>query len=344
MTPVLPLGKIPHALLERIIQAAPTQGSRILLGPGVGLDCAVLDFGDSCLVLKTEPITFASEEIGWYAVQIAANDIATTGAVPAWAMFTVLLPESTTTEDKVLTLSHQISDACHKAGIAIIGGHTEITHNLDRPIIVTTLIGEVPREKLITPAQACPGDVLILTKGVPIEGAALLAREFPEVLKNHLTPADLKAAQNFLYDPGISVRIDAQTALQAGSVTAMHDPTEGGVATALWEMAHASQKTLIVDTAQIPIPPLAGKICKIFGLDPLGTIASGSLLLTVSPGSKNAVLSALKAAYIDAAVIGEVAEGEPVVLVRGCAETTLLQRFDRDEIGRVYEKYSPARD
>src|SRR5574340_804582 len=158
MTPFLPVGKISHELLERIIQAAPTKSSRVLLGPGVGLDCAVLDFGETSLVLKTEPITFASEDIGWYAVQIAANDVATTGAVPAWAMFTVLLPEGNTTEQGVLDLSAQLSNACRTAGITIVGGHTEITHGLDRPIIVTTLVREIGRDHLVTPAQAQAGD------------------------------------------------------------------------------------------------------------------------------------------------------------------------------------------
>lgn len=226
MTPVLQVGKIPHELLERIIRSSPTQGPRVLLGPGVGLDSAVLEFGETCLVLKTEPITFASDNIGWYAVQIAANDIATTGAVPSWAMFSVLLPEGSTTEESLTAITDQLSTACRTAGITVVGGHTEITHGLDRPIIVTSLLGEVPRDKLVTPAQAQPGDALLLTKGVPIEAVAILAREFPHVLEEHLNEDELLTAQNYLYNPGISVLKDAQTALRAGKITAMHDPTE----------------------------------------------------------------------------------------------------------------------
>lgn len=342
MNPVLPIGKIPHELLERIIQSAPTRGPRVLLGPGVGLDCAVLDFGETSLVLKTDPITFASEDIGWYAVQIASNDIATSGAVPSWAMFTVLLPEGSTTEESVLALSAQLSDACRAASITIIGGHTEITHGLDRPIIVTTLIGEISRDKLITPALARPGDALILTKGVPIEATALLAREFPTYLSRYLTGPDLKTARNFLFDPGISVLKDAQIARQAGIVTAMHDPTEGGIATALWELAEASQKTLIIDTNRIPIPPLSAKICQIFGIDPLGAVASGSLLLAAAPDSKKAVISALKSEGIEAAEIGTVTSGAPEVLSNIGGKAAPLPRFDRDEIGRVYEKFTPG--
>lgn len=341
MNSVLPVGKIPHELLESIIQSAPTQGPRVLLGPGVGLDSAVLEFGETCLVIKTEPITFASDNIGWYAVQITANDIATTGAIPSWAMFSVLLPEGSTTEESLTAITDQLSNACRAAGISVVGGHTEITHGLDRPIIVTTLLGEVSRDKLVTPAQAQPGDALLLTKGVPIEAVALLAREFPHVLQQHLTKDELLTAQNYLYDPGISVLKDAQTALHAGKVTAMHDPTEGGIATALWELAQASQKTLLVDPNRIPIAPLSAKICNIFGLDPLGTIASGSLLLAVDPTSKNAVLSAFKEEGIEAAEIGAVMAGAPVVLTTG-GKSDRLARFDRDEIGRVYENFKPA--
>lgn len=342
MNPVLPVGKLPPELLAKIIHSAPTAGPRVLLGPGIGLDCAVLDFGESCLVLKTEPITFASEEIGWYAVQIAVNDIATTGARPAWAMFSVLLPEGKTTAESVTALSMQVTNACRAAGITLIGGHTEVTHGLDRPIIVTTMLGEIQRDKLVTPEQAQPGDVLLLTKGAPIEGTALLAREFPAVLKGHLTQKEILTAQNYLFTPGISILEDAQIAVQAGSVTAMHDPTEGGVATALWEMAQACQHTFHVDPTRIPIPLLSARICEIFGLDPLGTIASGALLLAVKPASSEAVLNALKAAGIPAAEIGVITAGAAEVLVNQKDEIRPLPRFDRDEIGRVYQQYRPG--
>lgn len=340
-TSSLPVGKLPHDLLEKILRGAPTSGSRVLVGPGVGLDCAVLDFGATCLVLKTEPITFASDQLGWYAVQVAANDIATTGAVPKWAMFTVLLPENKTTETTITALSGQLSEACRGMGITVIGGHTEITHDLDRVIVVTTLVGEIEREKLITPDRARPGDVILLTKGVPIEGTAILAREFPDLLRDHLTAAEVLTAANYLFNPGISVLSDAQVAVRAGGVTAMHDPTEGGVATALWEMAHACNAALVVDPNAIPILPLAGKICQIFGLDPLGTIASGALLITVNPEKQNAVLLALHTAGIMASVIGQVAAGDPEVLIKEEGVLQPLPRYDRDEIGRVFQQNQP---
>ncbi len=338
MTTILPVGKLPHQLLSDIIQKAPTKDSSVLLGPGVGLDCAVIDHGtDQLLVYKTEPITFASRDIGWYAVQIAANDIATTGAVPRWILLTVLLPENHTTPELVHSISNQFFDTCRSLGITVIGGHSEITYGIDRPILVSTLIGEVKREKLVTPKGTKPGDRILLTKGIPIEATALLAREFPERLITQLTPQEIEQAQNYLFSPGISVLQDAQIAISAGHVTAMHDPTEGGLGTALWELAEASQTTLVIHPENIPISEISGKICNIFDLDPIGTIASGSLLLTAASADVDNIMNALKSNQIACAEIGWVEDGAAEVFTETNAGRHFLKRFSRDEIGRVYE-------
>lgn len=334
---MLPIGKLPPELLAKIIASAPTDGSRVLLGPGIGLDCAVLDFGTTCLVLKTEPITFASRELGWYAVQIAVNDIVTTGALPRWMLLSVLLPEKKTTADLVTELSTQVSETCRSLGISLIGGHTEITHGLDKPIVVTTLIGEVEKSKLITPKGAQEGDVLIITKGIPIEATALLAQEFADRLADHFSPAEIAEAQNYIYSPGISVFKDARTAILAGNVTAMHDPTEGGVATALWELAEACQHTLLVEIDKIPVSDLSRRICNSFGLDPYGCIASGALLLTARLESAQSILSAMTEAGILTAVIGSVRSGPAEVIVQSPSGSRRLEKFTRDEIARVYD-------
>lgn len=332
---MLPVGKLPADLLAKIIDRAPTAGSRVLLGPGIGLDCAVLEFGDACLVLKSEPITFASQQPGWYAVQIAVNDVVTTGALPKWMLLTVLLPEKKTTASLIEEISAQVFDACRALDISLIGGHTEITYGLDRPILVTTLIGEVEKSALITPQGAQVGDHVLVTKGVPIEAAALLAREFPDRLADTLTPADIREAQDYIYSPGISVFRDSRIAVQAGRVTAMHDPTEGGIVTALWELAEACGHTILVDPAKIPILPLARKICAAFGLNPLGAIASGALLLTVAPDSVDAVIAALTSEGISADEIGSVQAGPARVVTEGGA--VVLPKFQRDEIARLFE-------
>lgn len=334
----LPLGKLPADLLASLLKQAPVNDPRILLGPGVGLDCAVVDVGPSLLVFKSDPITFATAEIGWYLVQINSNDIATTGAVPRWLLVTLLLPPRQTTAASAQEIIHQIYDACRHLGISVIGGHTEITHGLDRPIAIGTLVGEVAAESLVTPRGVQPGDRILLTKGVPIEATAILAREFPNRLQGVLSAAELAQAQTFLTDPGISVLPDAQTAVNAGKVTAMHDPTEGGLAAALWELATASECALVVETAAIPVPPLSARICRAFGLDPQATIASGALLLTAAAGDAPGICQALRAEGIACAEIGEVEAGETAVWQTTPSGRQKLPLPQRDEIARVYEE------
>ena len=256
----LPVGKLPPDLLAQLISQAPIRDERVLLGPGIGLDCAVIDNGPNLLVFKTDPITFVTEDIGWYAVQVNCNDIATTGAIPRWMLVTLLLPDQGTDEGQVRRIFEQVYQACEKIDVALIGGHTEITYGLNRPILVGTMIGEVSRGKLITPKGARPGDRILLTKGVPIEATAILAREFYDQLSEVLTGEELRCAADYLFDPGISVLEDARMATEAGEITAMHDPTEGGLASALWELAQASGRALIFDPRMVHIPDLAAKI------------------------------------------------------------------------------------
>ncbi len=349
---VLPVGKLPMELLEKLLSQAPATDPRLLLGPGIGLDCAVLDvnIGDTLLVLKSDPITFATEEIGWYAVQVNANDIATTGATPRWMLATLLLPENQTTPELVEHIATQLYAACQEVGVSLIGGHTEVTYNLDRPILMGTMIGEVSRQALITPRGARPGDRLLLTKGVPIEATAILGREFSDRLSSHaheygLNATELEQAQGFLRKPGISVLRDAQLAIQAGQVHAMHDPTEGGLLAALWELAQASGHSLWMNADLVPIPPLSARICRLLGLDPLAAIASGALLLAAPAGEAKKIRSTLAAEGIPCAEIGEVLEKS----ARPCAYQQTEQGLQplpcpaRDEIARLYEETAPEK-
>jgi hydrogenase expression/formation protein HypE len=337
MSAHLPVGKLPPDLLAQFLSKAPILDPRVLQGPGVGLDCAILDFGDTFLALKSDPITFATAEIGWYGVQVNANDIATSGARPRWFLVTLLLPEKAATAELAEQISDQIFRACQDIGVAVIGGHTEITYDIDRPIFVGTMIGEVARERLVTSRGARPGDRILLTKGVPIEATAILAREFPDRLRQFLTPAELRHAQGFLHDPGISVLRDALVAVDAGRVTAMHDPTEGGLATALWELAEASQCTLAVDPGAVPVSDLSERICHEFGLDPLAAIASGALLLTAAADDAPGICQALDAESIPCTEIGDVHPGPVAVWQSTPAGQRPLPRPERDAIATVFE-------
>lgn len=338
MTATLPVGKLPPHLLDKLLSQSTIKDPRVVLGPGIGLDCAVLDLGTTLLVLKSDPITFTTDEIGWYAVQVNANDIATTGALPRWLLTTLLLPERGTTQELVVMINDGLHDACQQMGVSIIGGHTEITSGLDRPILIGTMIGEVDPQNLVTPRGTRPGDRILLTKGVPIEATAILAREFPERLDAYLSPEEIEQAKAFLYDPGISVLQDAQIAIKAGKVTAMHDPTEGGLCSALWELAQASNTALIVDPQSVLVPSLSRRVCQAFGLDPLAAIASGALLLTAPEQHVENICQALRADNILCMEIGFVEAGTPAVWQESESGRQSLPLPGRDEIAKIFEE------
>jgi len=336
MTKSYPLGKLPAEHLSRLLaQYAPTD-PRVVLGPGVGRDAAVISFDDRYLVAKTDPITFASDEIGWYAVNVNANDVACTGATVRWFLTTLLLPGGQASARLVDTIFGQIADACRKLGIEMVGGHTEITHGLDRPIVVGCMLGEVLPERLVRSDGARPGDVLIVTKGIAVEGTAIIAREKADALAG-LDRSLLERCQGFLYDPGISVVRDAAVATAAGTVHAMHDPTEGGLATGLQELGEAAGVGLVVEKAAIPVLPETHTLCTRLGLDPLGLIASGALLMAVEPGDAGAILDAMEEAGIAAARIGRVVEREQGIVLSSAAGERPLPVFERDEIARLFE-------
>lgn len=335
----LPLGKLPPAMLQQIIAHAPISDPRVLLGPGVGIDCAVVDIGCSLLVFKTDPITFATDEIGWYCVQICANDIATTGATPRWMLSTLMLPENST-EKEVFEITDQLNRACKAMKISLIGGHTEVTHGISHPILTGTMIGEVDHASLITQRGATPGDQILLTKGIPYEAAAILSREFPHLLESILTKEELRKAAGFLYHPGISITRDSQVARSAGHVTSMHDPTEGGLAAALWELSQASHTALVINQNDISIPDIPGRICTHFGLDPLSTIASGALLMTVKADDGDKICEALQEDGISCTIIGQVTDDPEGVWDNSSGKLTRLAYPERDEIARFYEEHA----
>jgi hydrogenase expression/formation protein HypE len=330
-----PLGKLPSEHLARLLAHHAPSDPRVILGPGIGCDAAVIDCGDRCLVAKTDPITFASDEIGWYAVHVNANDVACTGAEPRWFLATLLLPENRTPPTLVDAIFDQITSACRELDVALVGGHTEITYGLDRPIVIGCMLGEVAPERLVRPDGAQPGDALLVTKGIAVEGTAIIARESDRV--SELDGPFLERCRGFLHTPGISVVRDAAVATAAGEIHAMHDPTEGGLATGLLEIAQAGRVGLEVQEDAIPILAETQTLCSRLGLEPLGLIASGALLLAVAPGDADAVLSALEKAGILANCIGQVVEPERGITLRDSTRVRPLPRFERDEIARLFE-------
>ncbi len=332
----LPVGKLPAELLAALLSQIP-RDPRVVVGPGIGQDAAVIDIGDHYLVAKTDPITFATDDIGWYAVHVNANDIACMGARPQWFMVSALLPSQQADAAMAEKIFKQITEACAALKIALVGGHTEITFDLNRPILVGAMLGEVRRDKLVTSRGARVGDVVLLTKEVPLEGTALIAREKQADLQSRGFSVDsIARAKNLLRDPGISVVREALIAAEAGAATAMHDPTEGGLATGLRELAQASDVGLAIDGDAIPFSKEGLELCAAYGLDPLGVIASGSLLLT-TPGEKaDDLLNRFNRAGVKCAVIGRVVLPEEGLTITRHRVAQPLPRFEVDEIARLF--------
>ena len=336
-TRFLPVGKLRPAFLGALLTRHPITDPRVFMGPRVGEDAAVLDIGDRFLVATSDPITFASEEPAWYAVQVNVNDIAVRGACPRWFLATLLLPEGRTDEDAVARLFEEIMAACAEVDVTLVGGHTEVTAGLDRPIVVGTMLGEVAKDKLVTTGGARVGDAVVLTKGVPLEGAALIAREKEAELRARgIRPAVIARAKGFLRQPGLSVLPEAEIACELATVHAMHDPTEGGVATALHELAIAAGVGLRIDRSRITVVPEGAELCREFGLDPLGTIASGSLLMTLSPAEAGVVIHALAREGIDSHYIGQVVPREQGLLLVDGSQQEPLPIFEQDEITKIF--------
>ena len=335
--PSLPIGKLPAETLQAIFDKHHTKDPRVVVGPRVGEDAAVIDMGDRYLVATSDPITFATAEIGWYALHVNANDIAVRGARPRWFLATLLLPAGATTDASVDALFTELHAACDELEVVLVGGHTEITHGLERPIVAGTMLGEVEKDKLVTTGGARVGDAVVMTKGVPLEGAAIIAREKEAELRARgVSPAAIRRARGFLKAPGLSVLPEAEIACELAAVHAMHDPTEGGIATALVELATAAGVGLRIDRERIMVLPEGRALCEAFGLDPLGTIASGSLLMTVSAHDAETVTDACRAAGIACTAIGRVtAASDGVALVSG-GHPRPMPTFPQDEITRIF--------
>jgi hydrogenase maturation factor len=307
----------------------------VVIGPRYGEDAAVIDFGRKYLVAKTDPITFTEEHIGWYAVNINANDIATLGARPRWFLATLLLPEDRSTPVLVRRIFQDTLRACRALGITLAGGHTEITTGLTRPIVVGQMLGEVEKSKLVRKESQRPGDLVILTRGVALEGTALLARAKRTELKRKVANHVVNRAMRLLFRPGISVVRDAAVAVRCGEIHALHDPTEGGVLAGLDEIARAGRVGLRVWKEKIPVLPETRVLSQALSFDPFALLASGALLIVAGARSVPRLLQACVRRGIPAAVIGEVLpESQGISVVEG-GRARPLRVPKRDEIARL---------
>jgi len=331
----LPDGKLPAQLLGQLLSRLAIDDVNVAVGPALGEDAAAIDRGDHYLLLAADPITFLPRRIGWYAVHVNANDIAAMGGTPKYFLSTILLPSGAATDEMIQEIVTDIASACRELGCLAVGGHTEVTPGIDRPIVAGAMVGEVDRDRLVTSAGASPGDMLLLTKGIAIEATAILAQERADEIREAFGEAFLEKASRFLEDPGLSVLRDAAAACDAGGVTAMHDVTEGGVANAIWEIAEASDVGMAVSESEIPRFWESTKLAEKFRMNLLGAIGSGALVICTKEEATESVLGKLEERGVEAFVIGRVAEKKSgVQLLRG-KDRVELPRFATDEIARV---------
>ena len=337
----LPVGKLKHDFLKQLL---PThnRSAGLVVGPQLGEDAAVIELGDNYLVTTSDPITFATEDIGWYVVCVNSNDIAAMGAVPKWLLVTLLLPEDATTPAMVRDIMSQITEACATFDITLCGGHTEVTPAVTQPVVIGQMMGVTHKNALFTSADACVGDVLILTKGLGIEATAIIARECEAQLLEKYDARFLEQAKNYLMDPGISVLKDSQIATATGGVHAMHDVTEGGITTAAYELATAAELgvTIYLDKL-LDSPVLYGDItrtlCDMFGLNPLGIISSGAMLIASEPEKGETICQALGMAGIKADIIGQFLPPENGLWLEDTTGTQQpLPVFETDEIAKLF--------
>jgi hydrogenase expression/formation protein HypE len=329
-------GKLPHDFLQELLSDHTRRDERVMVGAAVGEDATVIDMGDRYLLAKTDPITFVTDHLGYYGVHVNANDIYCMGGTPKWFLATLLLPEIGTSREMVQNIFQQINQACRMEQIIYCGGHTEITMGLNRPILVGQMLGEVEKDKLLHKKLIREGDKIILAKPVPIEATAIISREKEQEIKQAFSDDFLQRCQGILRDPGLGVGVAARTAHQAGQVHSLHDITEGGLATALHEISRAAGLGLQVRYDDIPFLPEGKLLCDHFGLDPLGCIGSGSLLVFCAKDSLNSILNALEKAEIPSACIGNMLGPEDGVgIAYGDDPFQRLPVFNRDEVIKI---------
>ena len=330
-----PIGKLDYRLLEKLLNLNPIKDPRIIVGPRIGEDAAVIDFGKKYLVAKTDPITFTTHRIGWYAVNVNANDIAAMGATPKWFLATLLLPEGKTNAKLATQIFRDIITSTQALNITLCGGHTEISYKIDRPIVVGHMLGEVEKDKLVVNAHAKPGDDLLLTKGIAIEGTAIIAREKAITIKRKFGDRFLKRAQAFVDKPGLSVVADALLANKAAQIHAMHDPTEGGLATGIMELAKASGTGVVIDAEKIPCYEETEQICRLFNINPLGLIASGALLIALDPKDTKEVIAILAKNDIVCIPTGKLTRKSEGLKLLKKGKLVKMPTFTVDEITKI---------
>ncbi len=330
----LPLGKVPPHLLEEVVfraLGAPVPG--VVVGPGYGEDAAVVDPGGRLVVVHSDPITAAGSLAGWLGVHVACNDVAAGGGRPRWLSVVLLLPEGAG-EGFLRDIVGQVDRAAREVGVFVVGGHTEVAPGLSRPIVVVTALGVLAGPRPTPTSGVRPGDAIVMTKTAAVEGTAIMATDFRDLLLKRGVPVEvLERAERFM--EMVSVVREAVALAEAGLVDAMHDPTEGGVLGGIAEMAYASRVRINVYEEEIPVAEETRVLAEALGVDPLRLISSGVLLAAVPREHVDEAIRLLEGLGVRATVVGEAVEGEGAYLVRESGRVEKLSRQVPDEIYKL---------
>ena len=302
---MLKVGKLDSDLLKKIvIDKIEYKRPEVLVRAGVGEDCAVVDFGEYECVMSTDPITASVSEIGRLAIHISCNDIASNGVEPVGIMLAVMLPEGTSAADVELIMD-QAAAAAEDCNVEIIGGHTEITTAVNKPVIVSTAIGRAKKWQSASAENIKVGDYILMTKSAGIEGTGIIASDFEAELKTFLTSEEIKEAADLL--DSVSVVREGIVAGKVGT-DGMHDVTEGGILGAVWEMCRIANVGAEVWGDSVNVEPVTRKICAHYGIDYLRLISSGSMIIMASPDKRDEILSKLQVSGVKTSVIGRIVE------------------------------------
>jgi thiamin-phosphate kinase len=333
-------GKVPPEILQKIVFAKlGATDPDVLIGPKLGEDAAVIRIGEKVIIAATDPITGSVSDVGRLSVIVNANDIAAFGIRPRWFLATILLPNDST-PDQLQEIMKQIDNTCQNLGIAVTGGHSEITDGIDRPIITGFMMGVADEGKYVTSSGAQPGDSIIVTKTIALEGTAILAKEGEEVLAKKIPATTIIHAKNLMSQ--LSVVAEGVAAFETGYVTAMHDPTEGGLSNGLHELSDASDVGFEIYNDAIPLDDATFEICSVLDVSPMELISSGAMIICCSNENVNEVVNTIQSRGVTATVIGQIVENPERRIIVTDSDGILLKRPVTDALWEALKKLSPS--
>tara|TARA_A100001037_G_scaffold306630_1_gene353456 strand:- start:3293 stop:4300 length:1008 start_codon:yes stop_codon:yes gene_type:complete len=332
------IGKIPKNILEALLSSIPIlESCDTRYGPAIGEDCAILNLNGENLLIGSDPITFPTTNPGWHSVIINSNDIAASGGTPRWYLATILMPPHSN-QNEFSQIFEDVVSTCVNMGIQLVGGHSEITNAVRHPIVSGSMIGLATDSQVKPTCNARLNDNIFLTKYCPIEGINIIVSQLPELLKKaNLSESNIKNLEIIASNNNMSILPEAALLRELLEVHSMHDPTEGGIANAIHELLSASQLGGLIYETSLPIPDTFANLCSVSNINPLGLIASGSLLFTASPDMTNDILSLLAEHDINCSVIGRTLPAHKgIQLATSDSKVSMpLPYFDSDELTKI---------